>query len=600
MKFLFALCFFSLLLVETTFTHDRDSARHLISNVAHADYLRGAIADVPSAENLSLEIRFASSVQAGARTSILNDVFCDRSAAYIPRITSLMVKEAELTTTPNLTLLTNLEELDLSGNQLIEPPALRTLTQLQILNLSYNPFIRPPDLTGLTNLRELELAGNHLTEWPSFASTPNLEFLYLVNTQVAEWPRLNGLHNLQELYLALNPFSQQPSGDIFTDLNQLTRLDLTGTHLTTLPSLAGLTQLQELDVRSNNLTTWPALNDLPNLQELDIRGNPLTSWQNFASLTDAANLQVVIDLRGDNPLDAIVTEGELLNAQNLDLTRTSASPRLEISWPASANSQLTLNNVVRIFQLLRIHTNLELPRYANEWTRIFSTLPTHLIVLRQNRNTAPIASEHRYEFLTNIHEVDTLATEIATASFEITEDVVNRIREDIQSRFVHYLQLAPHMHGVERSIVIQWINEHELVRPAYPLFNTESLQAHEREIVEIESATSASYPVFITRHALSRLNNTNPFNSESITRVLNLIQSWNKWHTRHLAEIDFDHAISAPDHLQNEHFTAPQNLVTQFLAARNISPAAPFLLPHTTNGFVELHTLMHEIRSLSR
>ncbi len=90
---------------------------------------------------------------------------------------------------PEIDNLSNLQSLDLRGNQLDTiPPEIGGLTNLQNLNLSGNPLVNiPPETGDLTNLRYLSLNSTSLTSIPpEIGDLIQLTRLTLYNNQLSE------------------------------------------------------------------------------------------------------------------------------------------------------------------------------------------------------------------------------------------------------------------------------------------------------------------------------------------------------------------------------------------------------------------------------
>ncbi|MEO6326675.1 MAG: fibronectin type III domain-containing protein, partial [Thermoanaerobaculia bacterium] len=149
--------------------------------------------------------------------------------------------------------LTNLQQLDLSGNLLTGSiPALSP--SLQFLDLGYNQLSGSiPSLAGLTNLSNLFLDDNALTGgFPSLTGLSSLQNVDLRNNQ------LSG---------AIPSFSSSSLLQLFADDN-----DLSGG----IPALSGLPSLSKLGLSRNHLTgSIPDLSGLPSLNVLTLSGNIL-------------------------------------------------------------------------------------------------------------------------------------------------------------------------------------------------------------------------------------------------------------------------------------------------------------------------------------
>ncbi len=148
----------------------------------------------------------------------------------------------------NVDDLINLKELDLEHNLLEEiPKKLGQLTNLEDINLSYNQLVMPKELGQLgqlTNLIYLDIGYNDLKKIPKeFGQLTNLKELHIGNNDLKKIPKeLGQLTNLKELSLNHNYLKEIPK-----ELGQLTNLKI-------------------LDLYSNVITSF---NDLPKeVQEL--------------------------------------------------------------------------------------------------------------------------------------------------------------------------------------------------------------------------------------------------------------------------------------------------------------------------------------------
>ena len=123
---------------------------------------------------------------------------------FLSRFTGLRhlaITNNRLTAVPQrVSHMTGLTRLDLSGNRIVLTPesaqGLSTLTSLRVLNLNFNlvgsggwPQVASavPDVTHMTELRELHLRGNQLLQWPSglvgltHLETVRMDFNHLFN-----------------------------------------------------------------------------------------------------------------------------------------------------------------------------------------------------------------------------------------------------------------------------------------------------------------------------------------------------------------------------------------------------------------------------------
>lgn len=229
-----------------------------------------------------------------------------QSFSQLTQLQSLDVSGNQLTEIPKtLGQLTQLQSLDVSDNQLTElPKTLGLLTRLQSLDLSSNKLTELPKTLGqLARLRSLDLSGNELTALPHWlGKLMQLETLNLSDNQLTTLPQwLGQLTHLQRLNLSSNRLTELPQW--LDQLTQLEVLNLRSNQLTALPRWLGqLTQLQVLNVEYNQLTIVPqSLGNLTQLLSLDLSGNQLMELPNgLDQLTKLESLDI-----GGNQLAAL-------------------------------------------------------------------------------------------------------------------------------------------------------------------------------------------------------------------------------------------------------------------------------------------------------
>ena len=196
---------------------------------------------------------------------------------------------------PNLRRLTNLKMLWLSGanNRIGEgdgiPAWLNDLTSLEEINLWGNRMGDPnvlqdiPNLSGLTNLQELKIQSNNLTggvpAWFGEMSSLRLLYLQLNSLSGPIPPELGRLTRLRRLWLDRN----QLSGQIPPALGNMSNLGTLNLHTNRLkesipPQLGNLSKLQHLGLHNNQLTgIIPAeLSYLSEMTRLAVSNNQLS------------------------------------------------------------------------------------------------------------------------------------------------------------------------------------------------------------------------------------------------------------------------------------------------------------------------------------
>lgn len=233
---------------------------------------------LPAAETtvLDLHIRYPDGVEPGIHWAVRQ------------RLSSLPPEIAELT---------NLRELDLSGNLINHlPPEMGRLTNLTALHLGENPLVHLPPLIGqLINLTSLNLADTGLTDLPpEIFQLTNLVRINLRGNQLTELsPQIGRLTELAWLDLSGNRLTRLPPQ--IGQLQHLTRLELRDNRLAELPAeIAFLTNLTVLCLDNNQIAVLPReIGRLRNLAILNLNNNRLTRLlPEMGGLTQLASLEL--------------------------------------------------------------------------------------------------------------------------------------------------------------------------------------------------------------------------------------------------------------------------------------------------------------------
>jgi Leucine-rich repeat (LRR) protein len=248
------------------------------------------IENLPSLSNLcKLELLNLSGCSALTKIA-------DQSFEHMTRLQQLQLSETQIESLPSLSKdvnlrqlllrscirlkqlpspesLSKLEELDLSGAQLLKGTAvnfLENMDSLQLLNLS-GTGLTLPSLSNLTNLTQLSLGGCSLSKSePDFGGHTKLEVLDLSEeTQITSLPSLGNLTRLRELKL------RGCSG------------------LKELPDLKSLTHLEVLDLWGTGIKEFPyVISELTSLKHVDLpdmTGVEKVEWDNIKRLPEEVN-----------------------------------------------------------------------------------------------------------------------------------------------------------------------------------------------------------------------------------------------------------------------------------------------------------------------
>jgi len=172
--------------------------------------------------------------------------------------------------------LTNLQLLWLAKNQITDISALAGLLKLQELALGGNQLTDLSALSGLLKLHKLTLANNQITDLSALSELLNLQWLALNNNRIIEISALSGLMNLQWLALYFNHIIDISA---LSGLNKLRNLNIVSNQISDIFALSGLLKLQELRLGYNQISDISALSELINLKWLHLSDNQISDIQ---------------------------------------------------------------------------------------------------------------------------------------------------------------------------------------------------------------------------------------------------------------------------------------------------------------------------------
>ncbi|RHY27337.1 hypothetical protein DYB32_006851 [Aphanomyces invadans] len=174
--------------------------------------------------------------------------------------------------------LENLTHLELYDNQIKKVAGLDRLVKLRypfrpVLPSRNSSLIRTiPDLSHLTQLQELYVANNKLTHITGIASLSTLKKLDLGANRIRVLEGLDNLIELEQLWLGKNKITKIQS--------KLVILDVGANRIPHIPDMASLQALEDLWLNDNNVASFDDLLHLTSntsLQTLYLERNPLAS-----------------------------------------------------------------------------------------------------------------------------------------------------------------------------------------------------------------------------------------------------------------------------------------------------------------------------------
>ena len=188
------------------------------------------------------------------------------------------------------------------------------------------------DLSSLSNLETLDLSGSTFPaeELAVLAQLPSLKNLNLTGCSLSTIAALEGAENLVTLNLSSNTLRNL---DVLSEMNTLTEVNLKHNAVTTLDALSGLKNLETLDISYNAVADLTPLSGCMKLKWLDAGNNalhnvhgledlPLLSYLSldYNSLSDVSTLSDCVEL----------TNLSIANNQVHDISKLSTLVKLDI------------------------------------------------------------------------------------------------------------------------------------------------------------------------------------------------------------------------------------------------------------------------------
>jgi len=212
---------------------------------------------------------------------------------------------------------TDLTQLDLSSNRIVDIHPLSGLAGLTVLYLNVNRITGIGALAGLTDLTCLDLSGNQIVDIRPLSGLTDLTVLYLNANQIADIGALSSLTDLICLDLGSNRIVDIQA---LSGLSDLTVLYLNANRIADIGALSGLTDLICLDVSDNQIVDIGALSGLTDLAILYLDGNRIAGIGALSALTDLTYL----DLSSNQTVDIGPLSGlTRLTVLYLDINRTT-------------------------------------------------------------------------------------------------------------------------------------------------------------------------------------------------------------------------------------------------------------------------------------
>ncbi|ELK3068464.1 InlB B-repeat-containing protein, partial [Listeria monocytogenes] len=275
--------------------------------------------------------------------------------------------------------LTNLEYLNLNGNQITDISPLSNLVKLTNLYIGTNKITDISALQNLTNLRELYLnednisdisplanltkmyslnlgANHNLSDLSPLSNMTGLNYLTVTESKVKDVTPIANLTDLYSLSLNYNqiedisPLASLTSLHYFTayvnqitditpvaNMTRLNSLKIGNNKITDLSPLANLSQLTWLEIGTNQISDINAVKDLTKLKMLNVGSNQISDISVLNNLSQLNSLFLNNNQLGNEDMEVI---GGLTNLTTLFLSQnhiTDIRPLASLSKMDSAD-----------------------------------------------------------------------------------------------------------------------------------------------------------------------------------------------------------------------------------------------------------------------
>lgn len=257
--------------------------------------------------------------------------------SLVTSLEELNLSSCGLTDISPLAALSDLETLDLSSNQIEDLAPLSGMVSLQHLDISENRINSLSILTAIPGIIYFDGHGNRFGNLGAFSSNTVLEYLNVANCGVSDLSPLENNSSLKELHAENNAISSVES---IAKCGSLTVLNLSRNRITEAGSISKLSNLSELYLNGNKLEELPSFSAISGLLILDISDNEIADLSVLKGLnrlhTLSMNSTLVTELSSVADLPNLVT----INAEEC-----------EIHDPESATKRSIILNYDPTFEL---------------------------------------------------------------------------------------------------------------------------------------------------------------------------------------------------------------------------------------------------------
>ena len=265
--------------------------------------------------------------------------------------------------------ISEVQELDLSNNDISDIKGMENFDSLRILNISGNKNIKTlQPLSYCYQMEELNASGTSVAN--NISAIEQMRYLKILTLNGVGLTKIDSINNLTQKFL------DNEEETVLTDLDlsannleningvekitTLKKLTATGNKIKQLPDLSKLEQLERLTMYSNQITSIPKISTSKKLKYINFSDNKLSDISELKNLTDVIDLNLSNNILDDDDLDQIKN---MTVSQSLMIAGNSISDISTLRTSISKVTKLDVsNNLIQDVSIIdsRIQQNCEL------------------------------------------------------------------------------------------------------------------------------------------------------------------------------------------------------------------------------------------------
>lgn len=212
--------------------------------------------------------------------------------------------------------------------------ALKTPKEVYRLNLAHKPF-NPKRLYEFQNLQELDISGNEIVKLTYISQLKNLQQLYADECAITSLVGIDELIGMEVVSLAANNIEDL---EPLTHLVYIKKLHLNSNQISDINALNNMIYMEDLNISHNVITSIFPIGNMSRLKVLNLAYNQITDISVLSKLKDLKELH----LEGNQDIKSFSPIEELTQLEHLYLPQ---SPKITSEWINSLKKKMPKCNI---------------------------------------------------------------------------------------------------------------------------------------------------------------------------------------------------------------------------------------------------------------